>query len=157
MPGYRFEREIELASRLDHPGIVSLHAFTATNSLHYTALHAPSERVARLALLQAAAWVAEFRRGLDGDKAAFRIDDKGLRVDEVGRFLERARVAGRTKCDDVHEFKVTAAALEEASLVSSWVRPFVCAALDLHLPSPIRPDGARPNRIRDAIEVAAAR
>jgi hypothetical protein len=145
--------EVAVAS----PGIVSLHAFTATNSLHYIARHAPSERVAQLALLQAAAWVADFRRGLETDEAAVRIDEKARGAEELDGFFERARLIGRTKCDDVHEFKLTAAAIEEAGLVSNWVRPFVHVALAPHLPEQDRPDGVRLQRVADAVAVASAR
>jgi hypothetical protein len=164
------------------PSVASLHAVTSTNSLHYIARHAPSERVAQLALSQSAAWVAEFRTGLKGEETAFRIDGveaapstmdailaedvrgmpavRGalwLGVNEPDSFLERAHALARTKSDDVHEFKLAAAGLEEARVVGAWARPFVCAALAVHLPAPTRSDGTRPQRIRDSMEVASTR
>lgn len=170
--------EVTVAS----PGAASLHAFTSTNSLHYIALHAPSERVAQLALLQSAAWAAQFRAGLHEEEAAMRIDgveatrstmdalflddpESASRVSgalwlgahESDAFLERAHRVARTKSDDVHEFKLAAAALEEARVVSAWVRPFVCAALAVHLPAQDRMDGVKLQRIGDAIAVASAR
>jgi hypothetical protein len=165
-----------------NPAIAPLHASTSTNSLHYIGLHAPSERVALLALLQSAAWMAEFRARLSAEESAFRIDAveaapatleeilvEGRRGMSAVRgalwmgahapdaFLEDARRLARTRSDDVHEFKLAAAALEEARIVGDRVRPFVCAALAVHLPAPSRTDSARVQRIRDSMEVASVR
>ncbi len=163
------------------PGIATLHALTSVNSLHHIGLHAPSQRIAQLALLQAAAWVAQFRLGLPERAAAIRVDAIEGRESELDRvlcdepslervrgaiwlgahrcdaFVERARHLGRTLCDDVHEYKLTAATLEEARLSSGWVRPLLCATTVLQLPSQCRPESARLRRIADAAAVAKAR
>jgi hypothetical protein len=163
------------------PTVAPLHASTSVNSLHHIARHAPSERIALLALLQAAAWMAQFRTGLHGEAAAFRIDtvegapatfDEILAADSRGTptvrgalwlsardpegFLESAHRLALGKADDVHEFKLAAAALEEARIAGAWVRPYVCAALALHLPAPAREDSIRVQRLRDAMEIASA-
>lgn len=163
------------------PGVGALHALTSANALHHIALHAPSQRVAQLALLQSAAWVAWFRADLDARATALRIDalepapaaPDALFGEQAGlpkasaalwlgarepeAFLARAQRAARTRSDDVHEFKLAAAALEEARASSPQARPFVCAALAMHLPSEGRTDGVRLQRIDSALAVAALR
>ena len=56
------------------PGILSLHATTFTNAMHYAWQHAHSEELRRLLLLQNAAFLPLFR----GNKP-----DKGVRIDEL--------------------------------------------------------------------------
>jgi hypothetical protein len=164
-----------------NPTLAPLHASTSANSLHFIGLHAPNERLALLALLQSAAWTAEFRTGLREEEKAFRIDAVEAApstLDEIlveGRrgmpavrgavwmgahapekLLEDAHRLARTRSDDVHEFKLAAAALEEARIASARVRPFVCVALVVHLPTPSRADSTRLQRIRDSMEIASA-
>lgn len=163
------------------PGTAALHALTSTNSLHHIGLCAPSPRVAQLAVLQGAVWVAQFRAGLDAQEAAVRLDavePAPAEADEVfaqapgfaraqgalalgardcEAFLARAARGARRSSDDVHEFKLSAAALEEARRASPWARPLLCAALAMHLPAEGRPDGVRLQRIDTALAVAALR
>jgi hypothetical protein len=80
-----------------------------------------------------------------------------LGAHDHGAFLARATRVARRSSDDVHEFKLSAAALEEARSASPWARPFVCAALAMHLPAEGRPDGVRLQRIDTALAVAAVR
>lgn len=56
------------------PGIVSLHAVTSTNALHYAFRHCRDEETRRLLLLQNASFLPLFR----GNN-----DDKGVRIDEL--------------------------------------------------------------------------
>jgi hypothetical protein len=163
------------------PSTAALHALTSTNSLRHIGLCAPSPRVAQLALLQAAAWAAGFRTNLDAGEASVRLDavEPGpaqadlvfaaqpgfaraagalaLGAQDHVAFIARAARVARRSSDDVHEFKLSAAALEEARRASPWARPFACAALAMHLPAEGRPDGARLQRIDTALAVAAAR
>jgi hypothetical protein len=74
---------------------------------------------------------------------------------EPERFLAHARSLARRSADDVHAFKLAAAAVEEAQLCGSWARPFACAALGVHLPSPGTADTERLQRIREALAVAS--
>ncbi|HTF88246.1 MAG TPA: hypothetical protein VK843_07530 [Planctomycetota bacterium] len=53
---------------LESPGIGPLHALTATNALHCMARRARDPRIADLALLQAGAWLCEFRATARGSK-----------------------------------------------------------------------------------------
>lgn len=174
--------EVTVAS----PGIGSLHALTSANALRHIALAAEGPRLAQLAqlaLLQAAAWGARFRGKLDAEARAFRLDAlepapssvEALLQAEAGsaprvrealwlggeerlalEVMEGAQRVTRAKADDVHEFKLSAAAIEEARRVSPWVRPWVCAALAVHLPAEGREDGAQAVRIAGALAVAGA-
>ncbi|MBS0263487.1 MAG: twin-arginine translocation signal domain-containing protein [Planctomycetes bacterium] len=55
-------------------GIISLHAVTAVNALHYIFGAAADEQTRRLALLQAASWIALFREAL-GDAPAWHLNE----------------------------------------------------------------------------------
>jgi hypothetical protein len=71
---------------LKRPGIVALHAWTASNALHHTYLAAASPATRVLALLQACSWVALFREGVrerSGLPDGPRIDK--LEADESGK------------------------------------------------------------------------
>jgi hypothetical protein len=167
--------EIAVAS----PGIGPLHAVTSVNALHWVARHAPSERLARLALLQAPAWLARFRGQLDQGERALRIEalepvpatpasvlvdgPRGLAEaraalalgrDDLDGYLACALSATRAKADEVHQIKLAAAVLEEMRLAAEWVRPHLCAALAMHAPSKERADDDRMRRISEAVDAA---
>jgi len=74
-----FERAGELLMRA--PGILSLHATTCTNALHYSWQHCRDDETRRLLLLQNAAYLPLFRG---------KNKDEGVRIDE----LEAAPLAG---------------------------------------------------------------
>jgi len=160
----------------------SVHALTSANSLHHIARSANDERIARLALMQAAVWISDFERRLQENGPTLRIESlepaeatvdavlaagpadpartKGalwLGAHQHESFLARVQQLVPTKADDVHEFKPAAAALEEARLVGEWARPWVCAAAVIHLPASGRADSTQLQRIRDALAVAAPR
>ena len=58
---------------LRKPGIIALHAVTSINALHFIFGAAADETTRRMALLQAASWVAMFRQNV-GDAKAFNLD-----------------------------------------------------------------------------------
>ena len=57
-----------------NPGILSLHATTCTNALHYAWQHCQNEETRRMLLLQNAAYLPLFRG---------KNPDKGVRIDEL--------------------------------------------------------------------------
>jgi hypothetical protein len=58
---------------LRKPGIIALHAVTSINALHFIFGAAADETTRRMALLQAAGWVAMFRENIGG-APAFKLD-----------------------------------------------------------------------------------
>jgi hypothetical protein len=72
-------------------------------------------------------------------------------------FLANARKLAVTNGDEVHQYKLTAAALEEANVGGEWARPYMCAALAMNMTSPKHADSARLQRIADAQAVASTR
>jgi hypothetical protein len=68
----------ELSMR--RPGIVALHAMTASNSLHYTYLSSAVESTRLLALLQAASWLPLYREAL---RARDGLPEDGPRIDRL--------------------------------------------------------------------------
>jgi hypothetical protein len=131
---------------LAHVSIASLHALTSAEALHHVAHDLGDERLARLALLQAAAWVAFFRgTALKEDaQRAYRVEARPAE--------EQASLAlVRAKGNDVHEFKLAAAALDAARAAGSFARPALLTALASHLPPPDRPDGPELLRIDKAL------
>jgi hypothetical protein len=58
---------------LRKPGIIALHAVTAVNALHFIYGAAADETTRRMAMLQAASWVAMFRESI-GDAPKFKIN-----------------------------------------------------------------------------------
>lgn len=131
---------------LAHVSIASLHALTSCESLHHLAHDLGDERLARLALLQAAAWVAFFRASAlkDDSERAFRLEARPAE--------ERASLAlVRAKGNDVHEFKLAMAAFDAAHAAGSFARPAVLSALAAHLPESDRADGPELLRIDKAL------
>jgi hypothetical protein len=84
------------------PGIVSLHAVTASNSLHYAFRAAGQDSTRLLTLLQACSWIALFREGVrsrNGLPAEPRIDqlaetpEKSFDVDDVFHEMGKDRLS----------------------------------------------------------------
>jgi hypothetical protein len=84
----------ELSMR--RPGIVALHATTASNSLHYTHLSSAVESTRLLALLQAASWLPLYREAL---RARDGLPEDGPRIDR----LEPAPAAEAVPAADLFE------------------------------------------------------
>ena len=60
---------------LRRPTVVPVHAQTSANALHYAFRHARAETTQLLALLQSAAFMPAFRRGVGNTRADLRIDE----------------------------------------------------------------------------------
>jgi hypothetical protein len=128
------------------PSIGALHALTSSNALHYVHRHARTERVRLLTLLQASAWSCFFRESsADDSKAATSAPAA------PNDSIDAALALVRAKSDDVHDFKVAAAAAEEAHLAASHAKPLVLAALAVHVPPRDRPTTTTRARIREAV------
>jgi len=99
-----FDAAAELLMR--RPGILSLHALTSTNALHYAFKASSTDETRRLLLLQNAAFLTLFRGNerelkslhLDELEPAIEIDRKPTTVDEIFAEISRDRLkaAGKT-------------------------------------------------------------
>jgi len=131
------------------PGIGPLHALTSLNSLHHLFRTARTERVRQLALLQAAAWTALFRAAAAGAGAP-PPGGAALAGTDVEDLLARVRHGA----EEVHEVKFPVAVAEEIALGGRYSRPFLRAALPVHVPPAGRPEGETQRRVREALESA---
>lgn len=152
------------------PGIVSLHAATAANALHFTYESSGDLETRGLALLQAAGWMPLYRQRadvkndvlLDGIGEGESVPDvdgcfelvasNRLRATEAAiaalgagadlrRFHARAQRLIMLKGDDSHQYKYGVAALEESILARSpEIARRISAASLAYLPSPADAD-----------------
>ena len=60
---------------LRRPAVVPVHALTSANAFHYAFRHARAETTQLLALLQSAAFMPAFRRGIGNRRAGLRIEE----------------------------------------------------------------------------------
>lgn len=151
------------------PGIIALHAVTATNALHYTFQASGDDETRRLALLQAASWVPLYRRRI-GEAGDFRLDQSDRAGDASVEQAFDAMTADRTRATSVaiaalddetartayfaearrriirrgrdsHQYKYGAAAWEEAERAAS--RPAgsaIAAAMLAYIPRADEPE-----------------
>jgi hypothetical protein len=92
------------------PGILSLHATTFTNAVHYAWQHAQSDQSRRLLLLQNAAFLALFR----GNNP-----DKGARIDELEPV--QAKASGAAAIDEIFS-DVSQDRLTASGKVLAWLK-----------------------------------
>ena len=146
-----------------HPGIVSLHAVTATNALHFAFQACSNETTRQLLLLQAAAFMPLFRGDLikpgesqfdqlspitvsknqadalgdifstidaDRGKAASKIFDYLETGHSPGSLIDTARRFLFLKGSNAHDYKFTAAVLEDFYHVSpTWRNHYLAASV----------------------------
>jgi hypothetical protein len=151
------------------PGIIALHAVTATNSLHYIYHASGDDLTRRLALLQAASWVPLYRRRI-GDAPSIRLDapaaDEPSTLEEALDAQSRNRARAATlaiaplerlenreayfaearrriilRGRDSHQYKYGAAAWEEAQMaVSRRAGAAIAASMLAYLPAADEPE-----------------
>jgi hypothetical protein len=143
------------------PGIITLHAVTCANALHYAWQHCSDDSTRRFLLLQAAAFLPLFRRRegsgvrIDQLEAAPMTGSAGDGLEEIfaeitrdrlsaarktfgwlkahsqaGAFVDRARLLVFFKGRNSHDYKFSAAVLEDyAHIGASWRDRFLAASV----------------------------
>ncbi|NJN05808.1 MAG: hypothetical protein HC814_04775 [Rhodobacteraceae bacterium] len=109
------------------PGIVTLHAVTSTNALHYAFQHSGNDETRRMLLLQNAAFIALFRQAAIGRG----MKPNGVRIDTLEPLTPKAAGAGAVEeiFADTSRNKLVAAQKTVAWLGAGGdARPFLNAA-----------------------------
>lgn len=160
------------------PGILSLHATTFTNAVHYCWQHCRDEETRKLLMLQNASFLPLFR---GGRRAGIRIDDleaaeKGVTLEEIfadvsknnenasrkilrylqdekdaGAFAQAARRLIFLKGTNSHDYKYSSAVLEDYEAMSPKWRDRFLAATSYYFKGSSEPDNQLVQRIRAAI------
>lgn len=173
-----FSHAAEMLMR--RPGIISLHASTTTNALHYAHRHTFNDETRRFLLLQNASFLPLFRdRG--GAREGVKIDefdpaegtpdledvfaDVGKNKEAASRkalayfakggdekaFLDRAQRLIYLKGTDSHDYKFSSAIIEDSQRLSPALRSRYLAASTAWLEGSGRPDSALVERTRKAL------
>lgn len=158
------------------PGILSLHALTTFNALRFVYETSASDETCRLALLQAASFLPLFRGKLDKDVKLDQLEPATATLDDVFADISKDKMSASrkvlgylkdggdakaivdgarrlvfTKGLDAHDYKFSAAILEDAALLSpAWRDRFLAASVH-HLKGPQSPDNGLVQRIRAAL------
>ncbi len=162
------------------PGIISLHASTTTNALHYAHRHTFRDETRRFLLLQNAAFLTMFRdRGgarkgilIDQFDAADGIPELGEVFAEVGKnreaaaqkalayldgggsveeFLNTAQRMISLKGTDSHDYKFSSAIIEDSRMLSPTVRNRYLAGCTAWLEGSAQKDSPLVKRTRAAL------
>ncbi|MBV8878428.1 MAG: hypothetical protein JO332_00555 [Planctomycetaceae bacterium] len=156
-------------------GILSIHAMTTFNALRFIHETSVDDETRRLALLQAASFAPLFRGKLDKDVKLDQVEPQAATLDEIFADITKDKAAASrkvlgylkdggdakalidearrlifTKGLDAHDYKFSAAILEDAALLApSWRDRFLAASVH-HLKGSQAPDNGLVARIRDA-------
>src|SRR5882672_416698 len=157
-------------------GILSIHAMTTFNALRFVYETSADDETRRLALLQAASFAPLFRGRLDKDVAIDQVEPQTATLEDVfvdvskdkpsasrkvlgylkdggdaDALMDEARRLIFTKGLDAHDYKFSAAILEDAALLSpAWRDRFLAASVH-HLKGSQSPDNGLVARIRGAL------
>jgi hypothetical protein len=158
-------------------GILSIHAMTTFNALHYIGETSGNDETRRLALLQAAAFVPLFRGKLDKEVKIDQVEPQAATLEDVFSDLAKDKMSGSRKVlgylkeggdaktlveearrlifmkgVDAHDWKFSSAVLEDyAQLSPPWRDRFLAASVH-HLKGSQAPDNGLVARVRAALK-----
>jgi hypothetical protein len=158
-------------------GILSIHAMTTFNALRFVYETSADDETRRLALLQAASFAPLFRGKLEKDVQLDQVEPQSATLEEVfvevskdkmaasrkvlgylkdggdpKALIDEARRLIFTKGMDAHDYKFSAAILEDAALLSPVWRDRFLAASVHHLKGTQSPDNGLVARIRESLK-----
>lgn len=172
-----FQAAAELMIR--SPGILSLHATTFTNALHYAWRHTREEETRKLLILQNASFLPLFRGSTKGGQEIDKLEPAAAESpDEVFAEIGRDRLGAARKMlgylrqhpdpqpvadaarrliflkgTNSHDFKYSSAVLEDYHTLSGAVRDRCLAASTFYFKSPADADNSLVQRARSALSV----
>jgi len=158
-------------------GILSIHAMTTFNALRFVFQTSADDETRRLALLQAASFAPLFRGKLDKDVKLDQLEPQTATLEEIfvdvskdklsasrkvlgylkdggdaKALVDEARRLIFTKGMDAHDYKFSAAILEDSALLApAWRDRFLAASVH-HLKGSLSPDNGLVLRIREALK-----
>jgi len=158
-------------------GILSIHAMTTFNALRFVYQTSADDETRRLALLQAASFAPLFRGKLDKDVKLDQLEPQTATLEEIfvdvskdklsasrkvlgylkdggdaTALVDEARRLIFTKGMDAHDYKFSAAILEDSALLApAWRDRFLAASVH-HLKGSLSPDNGLVLRIREALK-----
>ena len=158
-------------------GILSIHAMTTFNALRFVYETSADDETRRLALLQAVSFAPLFRGKLDKDVRIDQVEPQTATLEEIFAEVSRDKMSASRKVLgylkeggdpkalmdearrlifakglDAHDYKFSAAILEDAALLSpTWRDRFLAAAVH-HLKGSQSPDNGLVARIREAVK-----
>jgi hypothetical protein len=158
-------------------GILSIHAMTTFNALRFITETSADDETRRLALLQAASFAPLFRGKLDKEVRIDQVEPQTATLEEVFAEVSRDKMSASrkvlgylkeggdpkalidearrlifTKGLDAHDYKFSAAILEDAAGLSpEWRDRFLAASVH-HLKGSQSPDNGLVARIREALK-----
>jgi hypothetical protein len=157
--------------------ILSIHALTTFNAMRYIFEHSGSDETRRLALLQAAAFVPLFRGKIEKEVQLDTVRPEEATLEEVFVNVTKDKMAASrktlgylrdggdaktlaaearrlifTKAMDAHDYKFSAAVLEDYALISpGWRDRFLSASVH-YLKGSQSPDNGLVERVRSALK-----